>query len=49
MSPPIPVKKTIPLATQEWVELRWQSQLSPIRRPPKRDVDAVPDGPGWML
>lgn len=49
MSPPIPVKKTIPLATQEWVELRWQSQLSPIRRPPKRDVDAVPDGLGWML
>jgi antitoxin (DNA-binding transcriptional repressor) of toxin-antitoxin stability system len=49
MSPPIPVKKTIPLATQQWAELVWESQLRPLRQPPKRDVDAVPDGLGWML
>jgi hypothetical protein len=49
MSPPIPVKKTIPIATQQWVELVWESQLRPIRRPPKRDADAIPDGLGWML
>jgi hypothetical protein len=42
MSPPIPVKETIPIATQQWVELRWDSQLRPIRRPPKRDADAIP-------
>jgi hypothetical protein len=49
LSPPIPAKKTIPIATQQWAELVWESQLRPIRRPPKRDVDAVPDGLGWML
>ena len=49
LSPPIPVKKTIPIETQQWVELRWESQLNPIRRPPKRDADAIPDGLAWML
>jgi hypothetical protein len=49
LSPPIPVKKTIPIATQQWAELVWESQLRPIRRPPKRDADAIPDGLGWML
>ena len=49
LSPPVPVKQTIPLDVQRFCEIRWEASQSPMRRPPKRDADNVGDGLGWML
>ena len=49
LSPPIPTKKTVPIETQRWCEMRWEAQQSPTRSAPKRDADNVGDGLGWML
>jgi hypothetical protein len=49
LSPPIAVKQSIPLATQNLVETRWLAMTQPMRRPPKRHVASIPDGLDWML
>jgi hypothetical protein len=49
LSPPIAVKQSIPLATQNLVETRWLAMTQPMQRPPKRHVASVPDGLDWML
>jgi len=49
LSPPIPIKQSIPLSTQRLVEMRWEAMTQPTHRPPNRDVAAIPDGLGWML
>jgi hypothetical protein len=41
-SPPVRVRQQIPVATQQWVEMRWEALQSPARRPPKPPM--VPDG-----
>jgi hypothetical protein len=49
LSPPIAVKQSIPLATQNLVETRWLAMTQPTHRAPKRHVASVPDGLDWML
>lgn len=49
LSPPVPVRQTIPLETQRLCELRWEVSQSPMRHIPKRPVENVPDGLSWML
>jgi hypothetical protein len=41
-SPPVRVRQQIPVATQQWVEMRWEAMQSPARRAPKPPM--VPDG-----
>jgi hypothetical protein len=41
-SPPVRVRQQIPVATQQWVEMRWEAMQSPTRRAPKPPM--VPDG-----
>jgi hypothetical protein len=48
-SPPIPVRQTIPIATQRWCETRWEAMKAPVNRAPARAADQVHDGLGWML
>jgi hypothetical protein len=46
-SPPVRVRQQIPVATQQWVEMRWEAMQCPARRPPK--PPSVPDGlDGWV-
>ena len=47
LSPPIQVKQSIPLSTQNLVETRWLAMTQPSQRPPKRP--SVPDGLDWMV
>jgi hypothetical protein len=47
LSPPIAVKQSIPLSTQNLVETRWLAMTQPTRRPPKPPV--VSDGLDWLL
>lgn len=47
LSPPIPVKQSIPLSTQNLVETRWLAMTQPTHRAPKRP--SVPDGLDWLL
>lgn len=49
LSPPIPVRQTVPLDTQRMCELRWEVSRSPVRHVPMRPTEGVPDGLGWML
>ncbi|MGD1082494.1 MAG: hypothetical protein ABR881_29610 [Candidatus Sulfotelmatobacter sp.] len=49
LSPAIPMKQSIPLATQRLCEIRWEASQAPVQRAPKRPADSVPDGLGWML
>jgi hypothetical protein len=49
LSPPIPLKQSIPLSTQRLVEMRWEALTQPTPRAPKRPVASVPDGLDWML
>jgi hypothetical protein len=46
LSPTVPVRQTIPIETQRFVELRWEASQAPIRRAPKRSADCVGDGQG---
>ena len=43
MSPPVPVRQTIPLATQRLTELRWEALQAP-RRAPKPEHPTFHDG-----
>lgn len=47
LSPPIPVKQSIPLDTQRLCEMRWEITQAPSQRPPK--PPAVSDGLEWLL
>jgi hypothetical protein len=47
MSPPFPTRRTIPLDTQELVELRWEAMQSPAQRAPTPPT--VSDGLDWMV
>jgi len=47
LSPPIPVKQSIPLSTQRLVEMRWEAMTQPTHRAPK--PPAVSDGLDWLL
>jgi hypothetical protein len=49
LSPPMPLKQSIPLSTQKLVEMRWEAMTQSTRRAPQRDVEAIHDGLGWML
>lgn len=50
LAPALPIKQSIPLSTQQLVELRWEAATqAPIRRAPERPVDTIHDGLGWML
>jgi hypothetical protein len=49
LSPPAPVRQTIPIETQRLVELRWEASQTPLRRVPKRSADCVGDGLDWIL
>ncbi|MGB8064325.1 MAG: hypothetical protein WCF26_20725 [Candidatus Sulfotelmatobacter sp.] len=44
LSPPIPLKQSIPLSTQRLVEMRWQAMTQPTQRAPKHPPGYVPDG-----
>jgi hypothetical protein len=47
LSPPVPVRQTIPLELQRSCELRWEVNHSPVRRPPTRP--SVSDGLDWLV
>jgi hypothetical protein len=47
LSPPVPVRQSIPQDTQRLVELRWEAMRSPARREPK--PPAVSDGLDWLV
>jgi hypothetical protein len=47
LSPPIPVKRTVPIELQKAVELRWEVNQTPARRAPS--PPAMADGLSWML
>jgi hypothetical protein len=49
LSPPIPIKQSIPLATQNLVETRWLAMTQPTRRPQERNVGSIPDGLDWLV
>lgn len=49
LSPPVPVKETIPIDVQRWCELRWEASLSRDRSTEKRAAEQPKDGLGWML
>ena len=49
LSPPIPVKQTIPLETQRLVELRWELSQAAVQRPPTPTRPNVPDGLDWLV
>jgi hypothetical protein len=44
LSPPIAVKQSVPLSTQNLVELRWLAMTKPTQRPSKRPADEIHDG-----
>ena len=46
-SPALPLKQSIPLATQRLCEMRWQVSQAPAQRAPKPPT--VPDGLDWLL
>ena len=47
LSPPIPIKQSIPLDTQRLCEMRWELNQARSPRPPKRPT--VPDGLDWLV
>jgi hypothetical protein len=47
LSPPVPVRQSIPHDTQQLVELRWEAMRTPARREPK--PPAVSDGLDWLV
>jgi hypothetical protein len=47
LSPPVPVRQSIPHDTQQLVELRWEAMRTPARRAPK--PPAVSDGLDWLV
>ena len=49
LSPPVPVKQTIPVETQRLCELRWEVNRLPAQSEGGRTTEHVPDGLGWML
>jgi hypothetical protein len=43
-APALPIRPSIPLSTQQFVQMRWEAMTQPTRRPPKQPSGYVPDG-----
>ena len=43
-APALPIRPTIPLSTQQFVQMRWEAMTQPTRRAPKQPSGYVPDG-----
>ncbi len=49
-APALPIRPTIPLSTQELVEMRWEARTQkPTYQAPKRPTDSIHDGLSWMV
>jgi len=49
LSPPIPIKQTIPLKTQRLCEMRWEAMTQPTTRAPKRPSGEIHDGLSFLF